>query len=664
MTVLANLQKLYGGTYTEQNLLLSGTHTHSAPGGFMMDLLYDISTLGFLQETFDAYVDGITMSVRRAHENTRRGRIFINMGEVEGANINRSPTAYENNPETERRKYASNVDKTLVQLRFDSTEGQPLGALHWFAVHPTSMNNTNVFISSDNVGLASLLFEQRVDPGSLPGKVTHVASCHFAEERGCGSFVAGFASSNLGDVSPNTRGPRCEKSGLECDVSSSTCSRDERCFSSGPGEDMVSSTRIIAEKLLDKALELFNDRESSHEIKGPVRVIHQYVDMPQAVASVYDPQTRTFKKVSGCLPAMGYSFAAGTTDGPGAFTFKQATKTTNPFWNVVRNFLAAPKLEDEECQGSKPILLETGRLKFPYSWQPSIVSTQLAVLGDVAIACVPGEFTTMAGRRLRDAVSGAFAQKGRGKVHHVVVAGLCNTYSSYITTKEEYDVQRYEGASTIFGPHTLQIYLQQYERLAEAIAIGSPVDPGPDPPIFTKRLLSFITPVIFDSPKFRYGYGDVLLQPPREVTPGDKVMARFVSGHPRNNPRHGDTFLSVEKWTSNGTWAVVATDANWETRFEWIRTHKTLGTSEAVITWQIPPDVVPGDYRIGHFGDYKYIFGGVYPYSGFTRTFKASRGPAGASSRGSTPSGGYRGKREEGEVVEPASGYRSNTSKS
>nr|CAD7425995.1 unnamed protein product [Timema monikensis] len=103
--VLTNLQKLYGGTYTEQNLLLSGTHTHSAPGGFMMDLLYDISILGFLQETFDAYVDGITMSVRRAHENTRRGRIFINMGEVEGANINRSPMAYENNPETERRKY-------------------------------------------------------------------------------------------------------------------------------------------------------------------------------------------------------------------------------------------------------------------------------------------------------------------------------------------------------------------------------------------------------------------------------------------------------------------------------------------------------------------------------------------------------------------------------
>lgn len=35
---------------------------------------------------------------------------------------------------------------------------------------------------------------------------------------------------------------------------------------------------------------------------------------------------------------------------------------------------------------------------------------------------------------------------------YVVVAGPANTYAHYITTREEYAVQRYEGASTIFGP--------------------------------------------------------------------------------------------------------------------------------------------------------------------------------------------------------------------
>lgn len=35
---------------------------------------------------------------------------------------------------------------------------------------------------------------------------------------------------------------------------------------------------------------------------------------------------------------------------------------------------------------------------------------------------------------------------------YVVVAGPANVYAHYVATREEYGVQRYEGASTIFGP--------------------------------------------------------------------------------------------------------------------------------------------------------------------------------------------------------------------
>ena len=47
-----------------------------------------------------------------------------------------------------------------------------------------------------------------------------------------------------------------------------------------------------------------------------------------------------------------------------------------------------------------------------------------------------------------------------------VIAGLSNVYTHYITTFEEYQAQRYEAASTLYGPHTLKAYLEQYERLA------------------------------------------------------------------------------------------------------------------------------------------------------------------------------------------------------
>lgn len=60
---------------------------------------------------------------------------------------------------------------------------------------------------------------------------------------------------------------------------------------------------------------------------------------------------------------------------------------------------------------------------------------------------VLAEFTTMAGRRLRDAIKMALISGGGGQFNsnvHIVIAGLTNTYSQYVTTFEEYQVQRYE----------------------------------------------------------------------------------------------------------------------------------------------------------------------------------------------------------------------------
>lgn len=52
----------------------------------------------------------------------------------------------------------------------------------------------------------------------------------------------------------------------------------------------------------------------------------------------------------------------------------------------------------------------------------------------------------MAGRRLRDAVKTVLTSGNSefDKNIHVVLAGLTNSYSQYITTFEEYQIQRYE----------------------------------------------------------------------------------------------------------------------------------------------------------------------------------------------------------------------------
>lgn len=64
------------------------------------------------------------------------------------------------------------MDKTLAQIRFITPSEQIVGVINWFAVHPTSMNNTNRLISSDNVGYASILMEKELNGNNtLPGKV-------------------------------------------------------------------------------------------------------------------------------------------------------------------------------------------------------------------------------------------------------------------------------------------------------------------------------------------------------------------------------------------------------------------------------------------------------------------------------------------------------------
>jgi neutral ceramidase len=99
-----------------------------------MFVLYDLTALGFVKETFVALVRGITQSIINAHNNMNEGRIYISETEINDANINRSPQAYENNPEQEKAQYKDNTDKKLIQLRFmDRYNKQVMGAFNWFA---------------------------------------------------------------------------------------------------------------------------------------------------------------------------------------------------------------------------------------------------------------------------------------------------------------------------------------------------------------------------------------------------------------------------------------------------------------------------------------------------------------------------------------------------
>lgn len=45
--------------YSESNVAIAATHTHTGPGGYFQYFLYSLAAGGFSPETFTAQVDGI-----------------------------------------------------------------------------------------------------------------------------------------------------------------------------------------------------------------------------------------------------------------------------------------------------------------------------------------------------------------------------------------------------------------------------------------------------------------------------------------------------------------------------------------------------------------------------------------------------------------------------
>ncbi|WVY94338.1 hypothetical protein V8G54_033426 [Vigna mungo] len=153
----------------------------------------------------------------------------------------------------------------------------------------------------------------------------------------------------------------------------------------------------------------------------------------------------------------------------------------------------------------------------------------------------------MAGRRLRDVVKTVLTSEEDFEFDdiYIVIAGLSNTYSQYITTYEEHQVQRYEGASTLYGPHTLSAYIQEFKKLAMALINDEQVEPGPQPPDFFERKIGLLPPVVVDGIPLGVNFGDVCADLPQNSSfkSGDMVKASFWSACPRNDLMTEGTFL-------------------------------------------------------------------------------------------------------------------------
>lgn len=577
--VLQRLAKLYvtphGPLYDERNVLISATHTHAGPGGYSHYALYNITILGFQPKTFNAIVDGIVEAIVRAHQRKAPGDILLNQGELTNASRNRSATAFRLNPAADRAAFPQEIDPLMSVLTFRQN-GRPIGALSLFPTHGTSMTNRNTLISGDNKGYAAYHWEH------------DEAGVRYLRDKT--PFVAAFAQTNPGDMSPNLN----LKPG------------------SGPTEDEFENTRLIGLRQADKAMALSN--QSKQSLQGPVDHRMRYVDMSQVqVSGAYTPDGQLHHT---CPAALGSTFAAGSEeDGPGPGIAKEGQ--SNPFLKAVGGLLFWPSETLRQCHGVKEVVIPVGEMK-PYPWAPEVLPLQVLRIGQLYLATLPGEPTIMSGWRIRRTLAHTLGVD----IKQVLVVGYSNAYTEYITTPEEYSAQDYEGGSTLFGPYTLPAYQQELDRLAHDMVSGQPSNNILHPRDLSAHQLNFQPGVLMDLPALGKQFGQVLQDATSHYRRGDTVRVRFQSGHPKNNLRRKGTFLEVQRLV-DGQWRMVADDGDWATRYHWVRTFGAESAAE--ISWAIPTDTPPGSYRIVHHGDAKSLAGTITPFSGTSRVFQVSQ---------------------------------------
>ena len=473
--------------FQDEEIMISATHTHSAPGGYSGDVFYDLSTLGFRKDILAVYVDGAVKAVELALARIVHGEIRFGTGTFandEPVAFNRSMRARNRNTDViklPRKDRHLAVDREMTLLRFDQLDGTPIASWNWFSVHATSMHRDHFLIHSDNKGVAAADMEK-----SFHGQ-------------GYSDFVSVFAQGAAGDVTPNLnwfRGVK-EKRGL-------SASDEESCQKN-------------ADFQRKKAEEIFQRISQNQPLKINLESFFEYHDLSDVeIAPEFangKSGLRTGKAEIG-LPQL-----YGTAEGRGAsyplIIILHVLVRCIQLYQYALKRLRGEKIHwpftEHPVQGNKITVIhmgdsrvfetkKVGSLLIPdwvdpniallKKWgklgllnakpmSPAILPLQLACVGELLLVAVPAEFTTVAGKRLRNLLESVHGEQG---ISRVIVQGFANSHSSYVTTPEEYIQQGYEGGCTHFGKWTLPAYLTLFKKMSEKMK--------------TKKEKSLTTPVV------------------------------------------------------------------------------------------------------------------------------------------------------------------------
>jgi neutral ceramidase len=380
-----------------ESLLISATHTHHGPAGFMSSSVFNFGgplpfyderlakfLAGRIEEAYkaartDAMSGGAGSIVLRSGlaVNLQRNRaidaFFLNPPEITTPLLDASRDALMTCPDPASENQCPRfqaADPTLDVLEV-LRGGQRIGLLVFFAIHNTAMSHDCTLYQSDLSGYA--MHQLETADGHRP-------------------IVAGFFNGAEGDVSPRwVEQNRGDVERIGGDLANAVTN-----LLTKPG-DVQSDPAISASRLV----------------------------VPVASTSGL---TR---------PGSGVGELGGAEDG------RTVLYAYGWHGGVTVNG-SDPKMPALDLHNLGLLKILKPILASPNSY-PQQIPVAAASLGTLSLAAIPTEMTTTQGWRLREELRQATGRP-------FVIVGLANEYIGYTTTREEYAQQNYEGASTMYGP--------------------------------------------------------------------------------------------------------------------------------------------------------------------------------------------------------------------
>lgn len=395
------------------NLVINAIHNHTSMGGFFDCDFYNCYTsnrTGFIKQVFDFIVESISYAIIESCNDINIKlckKIVYSNGKLNKIQVNRS--------------FKKEPYNDIDIISFEDNKGDYFGHLIYVSVHPTMTGIDCKYLSSDFFGVARDVIES------------------------INNVIIGFVNVALGDQAPFLK--IFEKSGYECGL--------KQCGKIG----------IL---LADQIMDIINNNNNNKNLDiNDIGIKTNYCDIYNAKFT----DTNGNELCTESDPHMGFSTLVGSEEAQVPLAKRLGFRELNGEhlnrWKneldkkpEIANILLYPSLQ-MPCRLLRNVISYgqyyiTG---YDISDIPRNFNIYNYWFGSFKVYTSPFELTSGAVEEITSVLS---TNKNKNKI---VLTSVTDTYLSYLCNAEDYDLQSYEGASTLYGRNSCQYLLNCYLKM-------------------------------------------------------------------------------------------------------------------------------------------------------------------------------------------------------